>query len=358
MGTNDRPERFAGLQEGALVLADISGYSKFIAQTEVDHSWSILHELLDTMVRTLEGQMDVSQVEGDAILFISGLTTPEVVGAIERTFIAFHRRLRDMQAVTTCPCGACASIGMLKLKFVAHHGTFSRQRLGTVEQLHGTDVIVAHRLLKNRVPSKEYLLVTDAVLARLPDDIRAAYTPHHEEFDLGAIAGGYREIADLWIEAESKERKRVEPEEAMVTSDITVDGPIGLVYDQMLEPQVMQRYLFAEDVTEIPGARGQTLASEFHCHHGGEMVTMRVVSLVPGSELTLVADKPTTMHVTTRLSDAGGFRTRVVRAFLWDEPADPDVAEGLRGMMGAMVQAGEAAIQDVFAERARARTQA
>jgi len=43
-----------GLQEGALVLADISGYSKFIAQTEVDHSWSILRELLDTMVRVVE----------------------------------------------------------------------------------------------------------------------------------------------------------------------------------------------------------------------------------------------------------------------------------------------------------------
>ncbi len=43
------PALFSGLQEGALVLADISGYSKFVAQTEVEHSWSILHELLDTM---------------------------------------------------------------------------------------------------------------------------------------------------------------------------------------------------------------------------------------------------------------------------------------------------------------------
>ena len=65
----DRPAVFSGLQEGALVLADISGYSKFVAQTEVDHSWSILHELLDTMVRSVQGRMDVSQVEGDAILF-------------------------------------------------------------------------------------------------------------------------------------------------------------------------------------------------------------------------------------------------------------------------------------------------
>ncbi len=93
---------FSGLQEGALVLADISGYSKFVAQTEVDHSWSILHELLDTMVRSLSGRMDVSQVEGDAILFISGLSTPDVIAAAEGTFVAFHRRLRDMQAVTTC----------------------------------------------------------------------------------------------------------------------------------------------------------------------------------------------------------------------------------------------------------------
>src|SRR3954470_10058918 len=105
MGTHgDRPEQFAGLQEGALVLADISGYSKFIAQTEVDHSWSILHELLDTMVRSMEGRMDVSQVEGDAILFVTGITTTDVIKAVDSTFVAFHRRLRDMQAVTTCPC--------------------------------------------------------------------------------------------------------------------------------------------------------------------------------------------------------------------------------------------------------------
>jgi len=357
MGTgSEHPERFAGLQEGALVLADISGYSKFIAQTEVDHSWSILHELLDTMVRTLQGRMDVSQVEGDAILFISGLSMADVIAATDQTFIAFHRRLRDMRAVTTCPCGACANIGMLKLKFVVHHGRFSRQRLGAVEQLHGTDVIVAHRLLKNKVPSKEYLLVTDAVLSRLPEEMRERFTPHEEEFDLGAISGGYREIAHLWEEAEAKERKRVEPEEAMVSSDIVLDAPLHLVYAEMLKPEVMQRYLFADDVETIPGARGESLAEEFHCHHGGELVTMRVVSIVPESEMTLVADKPTTMHVTSRLSDAGREQTRLVRSFLWEEPADPEVADGLRQMMAAMVQAGEGALQEVFAERAQAAT--
>jgi hypothetical protein len=241
---------FAGLQEGALVLADISGYSKFVAQTEVDHSWSILHELLDTVVRSVHGRMDVSQVEGDAILFISGLTTPEVIDALEGTFVAFHRRLRDMQAVTTGPCDACANIGILKLKFVVHHGRFSRQRLGNVEQLHGMDVIVAHRLLKNTVPSKEYRLVTDAVLDRLPDETRKRFIPHSEEFDLGTISGGYQEIAYQWDKAQATERKRVQPEEAQINSEVVVGASRESVYRRMLEPRVMERYLFADDEPE------------------------------------------------------------------------------------------------------------
>jgi uncharacterized protein YndB with AHSA1/START domain len=345
----DRPELFAGLQEGALVLADISGYSKFVQQTEVDHSWSILHELLDTMVRSLHGRMEVSQVEGDAILFVSGLSTAEVIDALKGTFVAFHRRLRDMQTVTTCPCNACASIGLLKLKFVVHHGKFARQRLGNVEQLHGADVIIPHRLLKNTVPSKEYLLVTDAVLERLDGETRTTFTPHTEHFDVGEVTGGYVEIAYLWDQAQAVERKRVMLEEADINSEVIVNSPRTEVFKKMLNPRVMERYLFADAVEVVPGARGEELGAEFHCHHGGSLVNMRVVSVEPDSELTLLSDQPTTMHVTTRLTDAGEGRTKVTRSFLWEAPADPDVRDGLRQMMQAMVVAGEGAIQEAFA---------
>jgi Protein of unknown function (DUF2652) len=76
---------FSKAQEGLLVLADISGYTTFVTQTEMDHSWEILHELLEVMVRSAQGKLDVSQVEGDAILFISGLEDEEVVDAVEDT---------------------------------------------------------------------------------------------------------------------------------------------------------------------------------------------------------------------------------------------------------------------------------
>jgi hypothetical protein len=312
---------FTKRQEGLLVLADISGYTAFVAQTEIDHSWEILHELLDSIVRSLEGRLDVSQVEGDAILFISGLSDEEVVKALENTFICFHRRLRDMQSVTGCPCNACARIGILKLKFVMHRGSFSRQRLGTVEQLHGTDVIVAHRLLKNRVPSKEYLLVTQAVLERLPAERQSRFTRYSEEYDLGPVSGGYAQIGYLWDRAQAAERKRVMPEESLIDSEVEVGAPIEVVAERMLQPDVMTRYLLADKVDAFAGARGQDVGKEFHCHHGASVNYLRVIAADPGRETTLVSTSPAgDLYITTHFEAAGPNRTRVRRLFWWQPP--------------------------------------
>jgi hypothetical protein len=161
-------------------------------------------------------------------------------------------------------------------------------------------------------------------------------------------------MALLWEKAQAEERKRVTPDEAMIRSDVTVEAPLELVDRLMLEPAVMQRYLFSDDVVVIPGARGEDLGAEFHCHHGGSLVNLRLVSREPGRELTLFSDQPTDMYVTTRLRDEGGGRTSVSRSFIWDAPANPEIAEGVRQMMEAMAVAGEEAIKEVFEEKARA----
>src|SRR5205807_3763603 len=106
------------LTEGVLVLADISAYTEFVTRTEIDHSWEILRELLDTTVRSVAGSLEVSQVEGDCILFIGGVDELGAVKLLERSYIAYHRRLRAMQAGTTCPCAACRTLGGLAIKFV------------------------------------------------------------------------------------------------------------------------------------------------------------------------------------------------------------------------------------------------
>ena len=97
-----------------------------------------------------------------------------------------------------CSCDACARAPELTLKLIAHYGRYSRQRIGETGQVHGVDVIVPHRLAKNSVPSREYILVTRDLLERLPEEQRASFVSHTEDAaDLGRISLGYRDLASL-----------------------------------------------------------------------------------------------------------------------------------------------------------------
>jgi len=48
-------------------MADISGYTAFVAGTEQDHSQEILAELMEAISRSFGGKLTIDQVEGDAL---------------------------------------------------------------------------------------------------------------------------------------------------------------------------------------------------------------------------------------------------------------------------------------------------
>src|SRR5437773_349369 len=147
-------------------MADISGYTAFVAGTEQDHSQEILAELMEAISRSFGGKLTVDQVEGDALCCTTDRTDVGVTDWLRETYRIFHRRLRDIRSATTCPCRACATVQDLGLKFVVHRGSFSRYEVAGRVQLHGNDVNLIHRLLKNTVPGREYLLATATALAR------------------------------------------------------------------------------------------------------------------------------------------------------------------------------------------------
>jgi Protein of unknown function (DUF2652) len=340
---------FSKAQEGLLVLADISGYTTFVTQTEMDHSWEILHELLEVMVRSAHGKLEVSQVEGDAILFISGLDEEEVVAAVEDTFIGFHRRRRDMVAVTSCPCNACKSIGILKLKFVVHRGQFSRQRLGAVEQLHGTDVIVPHRLIKNTIPIKEYVLATDPVLERLSEERQKRFTPYEATYDLGVVKAGYEPLGYLWEQELAGERKEVKPEEALIDSTVIIDAPIDLVAELILHPEVIERYMLATKVEAFTGARGGELGSVFHCHHGYGVNFLRVVASDKGRQLTLGnTGAAGVVFLTMQMASKGEDKTNMRRLWWWEQPADAEQAANTKRAIEGVAKEGDEAMRTAF----------
>src|SRR4051812_35563894 len=54
-------------QQGYLVLADISGYTSFMAATELDHAHEIMSELLEVIVKQFCPALTLSKLEGDAV---------------------------------------------------------------------------------------------------------------------------------------------------------------------------------------------------------------------------------------------------------------------------------------------------
>ena len=115
-------------QHGYLVIADISGYTSFLAGTELEHSQEILADLLTTICEKIESVLTLHKLEGDAVFAYipeSKITRGEtILELMESTYVTFRDKQVSMKRATTCACNACRNIPTLDLKFIAHHGDY------------------------------------------------------------------------------------------------------------------------------------------------------------------------------------------------------------------------------------------
>lgn len=155
-----------------ILIPDISGFTEFMTTTELEHSSHAINFLIDAIVKAVEDEYEVSEIEGDAVLLIKKGPAPskkEIVDICLKIFNSFHFQRKWMQLHTICPCGACQAIINLTLKFVAHHGPVAEIKVGRFVKQSGTDMIVAHRLLKNSIDNKEYVLITEKLSQQAAD---------------------------------------------------------------------------------------------------------------------------------------------------------------------------------------------
>src|SRR2546421_12784763 len=89
---------------GPLVLVDISGYTTYVAETELTHSQILVAELLDAVLQSLGAHLEGSGVEGDAVFFVGDSTGPALIGWFDETYLAFHRRLKIVLAGRAVHC--------------------------------------------------------------------------------------------------------------------------------------------------------------------------------------------------------------------------------------------------------------
>jgi hypothetical protein len=164
-------------QSGLIFIPDISGFTQFVNSVELEHSQHIIQELLETILDANEMGLDVSEVEGDAILFYKLGVSPNLnvtYKQVEKMFLSFHKHLEQYESRRTCQCNACISAIHLTLKVITHYGEFTEYRLRNFLALIGKDIIIAHQLLKNDIPQLEYWLITNDLSGGRPP---AKFTP-------------------------------------------------------------------------------------------------------------------------------------------------------------------------------------
>src|SRR4051794_5398500 len=191
------------------LIADISGYTGYLADVELDHAQDILADLIGAVVTALRPNFRLAKLEGDAAFTYATMEKIDgssLLDAIERCYLGFRRRRRDVRQATSCKCNACVRIPDLNLKFVVHHGSAIHQRVAGRQELLGSDVIVVHRLLKNEVVERlcigAYALITQKCIdATDLDPADLGMQPITETYErIGEVHAWVHDLERRWQE--------------------------------------------------------------------------------------------------------------------------------------------------------------
>ena len=284
-------------EQACLVIADISGYTSYLAGVELDHAQDILGDLMNTVVGSLRPAFRLAKLEGDAAFCYVMTDTVDgsaLMDSIEGTYFSFRRRLRDVAAASTCECNACIRIPSLNLKILAHHGPVGRQRIAGRDELVGSEVILAHRLLKNDVTERTgmvaYALYTDACVRAMGVDPSAVgLVEHRETYEfIGEVDCWLRDLEAAWAADLDRTRVVVEPGDAFASFTFDLPAPPGIVWEYVTSPARRPRW--QHGVTEIvessaTGRRG--VGTTNHCMHGKDAIIEEIVDWRPTDYLTL-----------------------------------------------------------------------
>lgn len=241
-------------------IPDISGFTSFINQVEINHSTHIISELLEILLSANTLNLKVSEIEGDAIFFYRIGKEPsfeELILQVENMFTKFHQHLKFYERDRICQCGACSTANELTLKFVYHYGITTKRKIGVHEKLFGSDVTLTHKLLKNNIPITGYLLLT------APPKITANYKQpewimiedgFYEYSGIGGVSFNYIPLAPLKLNvAELPPRTQFHrynrPVSVSKNYTISFKKLHGIVTDFSLRPKWIFGLRFVENQT-------------------------------------------------------------------------------------------------------------
>jgi class 3 adenylate cyclase/uncharacterized protein YndB with AHSA1/START domain len=281
-----RAQSKAQRERGTLLLADISGYTSYLTEVELEHSGDIVAGLLDAIVEQLAAWR-VDEVEGDAVFAHAPhetLDADALIATVEACYFAFADQRGLIGSRSTCPCRACRGVQTLDLKVIVHESDYVTQRIAGMSKLMGPGVILAHRLLKNEVTSRTalrgYALMTDACIEAYGlDPASLEATAHAEEYDVGPVHGHLLDLRARWRGAAERRQVVVTGEECFLAFEVTTSLPPGSMWEWLNDPRRLDTWHADQTSESVRGSRG--VGTVIHCLHGRMAGTREILDWKP-----------------------------------------------------------------------------
>jgi hypothetical protein len=273
-----------------LCVADITGYTGYLNESELEHAKGTLTHLLGLLVDHAGPPMQISKLEGDAVFsyafeqaFTDGRTFLDL---IEGTYVAFRRAIDLMVLNNTCGCNACANVSSLDLKFVIHFGSFLFQRIGGHDELFGPDINLVHRLLKNTVTDRTglraYCLYTGPAWERLGLQDVTSLVDHEEDVpDFGRLKTYVQDLGEVYRQS-PRPGITLDDSQLLLTQQADVPMSPAVLWDYLSSPAFRNLLIGAEkvEITDRVGGR-LGVGSVYQCYHGDRVTPQTILEWEP-----------------------------------------------------------------------------
>ena len=285
------------VKQGYLLVSDISGYTKFLVDSELVHAKEILDSLLATGTKSFMDPIRILNTRGDAIMAFaeqSEFVQPQsLLEIIKSSYIDFQNQLKLMTLNTNCPCNACSNISSLDLKLFLHHGEYIEQEINGASELQGSDVILINRLMKNDVREKMgldgYALLTESAIAAMDAaELTESMAIHSENYEhFGDVNMRIWPLGAEWEKEIDRTRFDITPESAWIAESIDVSAPPWKVWDVATDTDHKKQYfdmISVDRTDDLGGPKG--VGAEFHCRHDMGELTYVVTDWSPPHQFT------------------------------------------------------------------------
>lgn len=283
-------------QKGYLLVADITGYTGFLATASVEAGGEIARTLLQTILEAVAPPFRVGNIEGDALFLYAAAdgaaSGQTVLDAIDALYCAFTDRVCTLKYGAACPNDPRLLAGALDLKLIVHYGEYVVQEIGERRELAGRDVILVHRLTKAAQPHNEgltgYALITTAAVHQMQLDafFEQMNTTTEQIEHLGAVESYVYPLAAIWEHRRESVRCFIDRNAELLIEEITVNLPVPpcRAWELITEPVHRAQW--------IAGVKNITVDNDDHgrvgegavqyCDHGeGMVVPVTVVDWRP-----------------------------------------------------------------------------